>query len=147
MAVPAGMEATYDKWQKWYDALVKGDGSIASRLDKAAELLEKNIGLQNSGKWTDEPGPKAFSTKYADYLTQESRALRAMADNARKFADAVQDAMDKLQAGDADAVGKLDTAAKGIPAVYVSEEKKAALAELRSGFSLAAFEAYCRCIY
>jgi len=147
MAVPAGMEATYDKWQKWYDALVKGDDSIASRLDKAAKLLKENIGLQNSGKWTDEPGPKAFSTKYADYLTQESRALRAMADNARKFADAVQDAMGKLQAGDADAVGKLDTAAKGIPAVYMSEEKKAALAMYLAFPCRATYEAYSKYIY
>ena len=147
MAVPAGMEATYDKWQKWHDALVEGDDSIASRLDKAANLLAKNIGLQNSGKWTDEPGPKAFSTKYADYLTQESDALRAMANNAREFAKAVKDAMDNLQAGDADAVGKLDTAAKGIPAVYVSDKKKAALAEFLAHPCRATYEAYKNCIY
>ena len=49
MAVPAGMEATYDKGQKWHDALVEGDGSIASRLDKAAELLEEEY-------WSSELG-------------------------------------------------------------------------------------------
>ena len=147
MAVPAGMEATYDKWQKWHDALVEGDGSIASRLDKAAKLLRDNIGLQNSGKWTDEPGPKAFSTKYADYLTQESDALLAMAKNARKFAKAVQDAMEKLQAGDADAVGYLDGEAKKIPAVYVSDKKKAAFAEFLAHPCEATFEAYSKYIY
>ena len=147
MAVPAGMEATYDKWQKWHDALVEGDDSIASRLDKAAELLKENIGLQNSGKWTDEPGPKAFSTKYADYLTQESDALRAMAKNARKFAKAVKDAMEKLQAGEASAVGYLDGEAKRIPAVYVSDTKKAAFAEFLAHPCEATFEAYRNCIY
>ena len=147
MAIPAGMEATYDKWQKWHDALVEGDGSIASRLDKAAKLLEKNIGLQNSGKWTDEPGPKAFSTKYADYLTQESRALRAMADNARNFAARVKIAITKLENGDANAGAIVEKAAKDIPAVYMSEEKKAALAEFQAHPCEATYEAYKNCIY
>ena len=147
MAVPAGMEATYDKWQKWVQLLSEGDDCVAKKLENAADLLKQNVGLQNSGKWTDEPGPKAFSTKYADYLTQESDALRAMANNARKFAKAVKDAMDNLQAGDADAVGKLDTAAKGIPAVYVSDKKKAALAEFLAHPCRATYEAYRNCIY
>ena len=147
MAVPAGMEATYDKWVKWHDALVEGDGSIASRLDKAANYLASNIDLQNSGKWTDEPGPKAFSTKYADYLTQESRALEAMAENARKFATELNKAIGKLKDGDVKAGEIVEKAAKDIPAVYMSEEKKAALAEFQAHPFEATYEAYRNCIY
>ena len=147
MAVPAGMEATYDKWVKWHDALVEGDGSIASRLDNAAKLLARNIELQNSGKWTDEPGPKAFSTKYADYLTQESRALEAMAENARKFATELNKAIGKLKDGDVKAGEIVEKAAKDIPAVYVSAEKEAALKELKAHPSWETYEAYKKYFY
>ena len=147
MAVPAGMEATYDKWQKWHDALVKGDDSIASRLDKAAQLLHDNIELQNSGKWTDEPGPKAFSTKYADYLTQESRALRAMANNARNFATELNRAIGKLKDGDVKAGEIVEKAAKDIPPVYVSAEKEAAWKAFLAHPSLATYAAYSKYIY
>ena len=147
MAIPAGMEATYDKWQKWHDALVEGDGSIASRLDNAAKLLARNIELQNSGKWTDEPGPKAFSAKYADYLTQESRALEAMAENARKFATELNKAIGKLKDGDVKAGEIVEKAAKDIPAVYMSEEKKAALAMYLAFPCRATYEAYSKYIY
>ena len=147
MAVPAGMEATYDKWQKWVQLLSEGEDCVAKKLDKAAELLEQNIGLQNSGKWTDEPGPKAFSAKYADYLTQESDALRAMANNAREFAARVKTAITNLENGDAKAGEIVEKAAKDIPPVYVSAEKEAAWKAFLAHPSLATYAAYKKYIY
>ena len=76
------MEVTLDKWQKWVSALIEGDNSVVANLNSAD--LERNIKLQNEGKWGTEEDPQAFARVYKSYLEQEVAALRAMADNAGK---------------------------------------------------------------
>ena len=51
------MEVTLDKWQKWVSALIEGDDCVVANLNSAADDLERNIKLQNEGKWGTEEGP------------------------------------------------------------------------------------------
>ena len=53
------MEVTLDKWQKWVSALIEGDDCVVANLNSAADDLERNIKLQNEGKWGTEEGPRA----------------------------------------------------------------------------------------
>ena len=121
------MEVTLDKWQKWVSALIEGDNSIVAKLNQAANDLERNIKLQNEGKWGTEEGPQAFARVYKSYLEQEVTALRAMAANAEKFAGKVQDAIKNLKNGDTTAEATLNEEITNIDAVYVSPQKSALL--------------------
>ena len=121
------MEVTLDKWQKWVSALIEGDNSVVSNLNSAADDLERNIKLQNEGKWGTEEGPQAFARVYKSYLEQEVAALRAMADNAGKFAGKVQEAITNLKNGDTTAEATLNEEIASIDAVYVSPQKSALL--------------------
>ena len=115
------------------------------KLRSAADQLRQNIGLQTEGKWSAESGPKAFAAKYEEYLTEEVAALKAMADNAEKFADKIKDAIDMLMKNEGDAVAWLDKEAGKIPSVYVSDAKQAALDEFDkhpSGANLARLKRY-----
>lgn len=124
---PPNMEVTLDKWQKWVSALIEGDNSVVANLNAAADDLERNIKLQNEGKWGTEEGPQAFARVYKSYLEQEVAALRAMADNAGKFAGKVQEAITNLKNGDTTAEATLNEAIASIDAVYVSPQKSALL--------------------
>lgn len=121
------MEVTLDKWQKWVSALIEGDNSIVAKLNNAANDLERNIKLQNEDKWGTEEGPQAFARVYKSYLEQEVAALRAMAVNAGKFAEKVQEAIKNLKNGDATAEETLNEEIASIDAVYVSPQKSALL--------------------
>lgn len=121
------MEVTLDKWQKWVSALIEGDNSVVTKLNKAANDLERNIKLQNEGKWGTEERPQAFARVYKSYLEQEVAALRAMAENAGNFAAKVQIAIGKLQDGDTTAEATLNEEIASIDAVYVSPQKSALL--------------------
>lgn len=121
------MEVTLDKWQKWVSALIEGDGCVVANLNSAADDLERNIKLQNEGKWGTEEGPQAFARVYKSYLEQEVAALRAMADNAGKFAGKVQEAITNLKNGDTTAEATLNEEIASIDAVYVSPQKSALL--------------------
>lgn len=121
------MEVTLDKWQKWVSALIEGDNSVVANLNTAADDLERNIKLQNEGKWGTEEGPQAFARVYKSYLEQEVAALRAMADNAGKFAGKVQEAITNLKNGDTTAEVTLNEEIASIDAVYVSPQKSALL--------------------
>ena len=125
-AVAPDMQVHYAKWRSWEQAL---RGEIAPKLRSAADQLRDNIGLQTEGKWGTESGPKAFAAKYEQYLTEEVAALNAMADNAEKFADQILIAIDMLMKNEGDAAGWLDKEAAKIPAVYISDDKQAALDE------------------
>ena len=94
------LEPRLDKWQKWVSALIEGDDCVVANLNSAADDLERNIKLQNEGKWGTEEGPQAFARVYKSYLEQEVAALRAMADNAGKFAGKVQEAITNLKNGE-----------------------------------------------
>ena len=136
-AVAPDMQVHYAKWRSWEQALRE---DIAPKLEEAARLLDTNSKLQTEGKWSAESGPKAFATKYEQYLTEEVAALKAMAKNARAFADKISTAMDMLMKNEGDAAGWLDKEAAKIPAVYISEAKQAALDEFEkhpSGANLA----------
>ena len=125
-AVAPDMQVHYAKWRSWEQALRE---DIAPKLEEAARLLDTNSGLQTEGKWGTESGPKAFATKYEQYLTEEVAALQAMAKNARAFADKISEAIDMLMKNEGDAAAWLDKEAAKIPAVYISEAKQAALDE------------------
>ena len=136
-AVAPDMQVHYAKWRSWEKSLRE---DIAPKLRSAAKLLRQNIGLQTEGKWSTESGPQAFATKYKEYLTEEVAALNAMADNAEKFANQIQKAIDMLMKNEGDAAAWLDKEAAKIPAVYISEAKQAALDEFEkhpSGANLA----------
>ena len=120
------MQVHYAKWRSWEQTL---RGEIAKNLRDAANLLDANSKLQTEGKWSTESGPQAFATKYEKYLTEEVAALRAMADNAEKFADKISTAIDMLMKNEGDAAAWLDKEAAKIPAVYISDAKQAALDE------------------
>ena len=120
------MQVTYEKWKSWEQALRE---DIAPKLQSAAELLDTNSRLQTEGKWGTESGPKAFAAKYEKYLTEEVAALKAMAENAKKFADQIHKAMEMLEKHEGDAAAWLDKEAAKIPSVYISEAKQAALDE------------------
>ena len=125
-AVAPDMQVHYAKWRSWEQPL---RGEIAKNLRDAANLLDANSKLQTEGKWSTESGPQAFATKYEKYLTEEVAALRAMADNAEKFADKISTAIDMLMKNEGDAAAWLDKEAAKIPAVYISDAKQAALDE------------------
>ena len=108
-------------------ALIEGDDSIVAKLNNAANDLERNIKLQNEGKWGTEEGPQAFARVYKSYLEQEVAALRAMAGNAGKFAGKVQEAITNLKNGDTTAEATLNEEIASIDAVYVSAQKSALL--------------------
>ena len=141
-AVAPDMQVHYAKWRSWEQTL---RGEIAKNLREAAGLLRDNIGLQTEGKWSTESGPQAFATKYEKYLTEEVAALEAMATNAEKFADQILIAMDMLMKNEGDAAAWLDKEAAKIPAVYISDDKQAALDEFLkhpSGSNLARLKRY-----
>ncbi len=134
---PPDMQVYYAKWRSWEQSLRE---EVAPKLRSAADLLDTNSRLQTEGKWSAESGPQAFATKYEKYLTEEVAALKAMADNAEKFAKQIQKAMDMLMKNEGDAAAWLDKEAAKIPAVYISEAKQAALDEFEkhpSGANLA----------
>ena len=136
-AVAPDMQVHYAKWRSWEQALRE---DIAPKLEEAARLLDTNSKLQTEGKWSAESGPKAFAAKYEQYLTEEVAALKAMAKNARAFADKISTAMDMLVKNEGDAAGWLDKEAAKIPSVYISDDKQAALEEFAkhpSGSNLA----------
>lgn len=120
------MQVTKEKWQGWEKALRE---EMAPKLLDAAHQLEQNIGLQTEGKWSAEPGPQAFAAKYKQYLIEEVAALKAMADNAKEFANQINIALDMLEKDEAAAKSWLDGEAAKIPAVYISKAKQAALDE------------------
>ena len=135
--VSAQMQVTKEKWQGWEKTLRE---EVAPKLRKAAGQLELNIGLQTEGKWSAESGPLAFAAKYKQYLIEEVAALRAMADNAEKFANQINIALGMLEKDEAAAKSWLDAEAAKIPAVYISKAKQAVLDELEkhptpSGFA------------
>ena len=141
-AVAPDMQVHYAKWKSWEQALRE---DIAPNLQRAADQLRDNIGLQTEGKWSAESGPQAFATKYKEYLTEEVAALEAMAKNATEFADRISDAMDMLMKNEGDAAGWLDKEAAKIPSVYISDDKQAALDEFAkhpSGANLARLKRY-----
>ena len=141
-AVAPDMQVHYAKWRSWEQALRE---DIAPNLQRAADQLRDNIGLQTEGKWGTESGPKAFAAKYEEYLTEEVAALNAMADNAEKFADQILIAIDMLMKNEGDAAAWLDKEAAKIPSVYISDEKKAILDELEkhpSGLNFARLKQY-----
>lgn len=123
--VPADMEVNYRKWKSWIASLSGSDDSVAQRLRKAAGELEKNAGIQTEDKWGVEAGPVAFQERYKSYLDQEVTALNAMADYVDRFADALQKAVNALEAGDEEAGATLEEDLKSIPSSYVSEEMRA----------------------
>ena len=125
-AVAPNMQVYYAKWRSWEQSLRE---EVAPKLRSAADLLDTNSRLQTEGKWSAESGPKAFATKYEEYLTEEVAALKAMADNAEKFANQIQKAIDMLMKNEGDAAAWLDKEAAKIPAVYISDAKQAALDE------------------
>ena len=141
-AVAPDMQVHYAKWRSWEQALRE---DIAPKLEEAAGLLDTNSKLQTEGKWSAESGPKAFAAKYEQYLTEEVAALKAMAKNARAFADKISTAMDMLVKNEGDAAGWLDKEAAKIPSVYISDDKQAALEEFAkhpSGANLARLKRY-----
>ena len=141
-AVAPDMQVHYAKWRSWEQTLRE---DIAPNLEEAARLLDTNSKLQTEGKWSAESGPKAFATKYEQYLTEEVAALQAMAENAKEFADRIKDAMEMLMKNEGDAAAWLDKEAAKIPAVYISDDKQAALDEFEkhpSGANLARLKRY-----
>ena len=141
-AVAPDMQVHYAKWNSWEQALRE---EIVPKLRSAADLLDTNSRLQTEGKWSAESGPKAFAAKYEQYLTEEVAALKAMADNAEKFAKQIRKAMDMLVKNEGDAAAWLDKEAAKIPSVYISDDKQAALEEFEkhpSGSNLARLNRY-----
>ncbi len=141
-AVAPNMQVYYAKWRSWEQSLRE---EVAPKLRSAADLLDTNSRLQTEGKWSAESGPKAFAAKYEQYLTEEVAALRAMADNAEKFAEQIHTAIDMLIKNEGDAAAWLDQEAAKIPSVYISDAKQAALDEFAkhpSGANLARLKRY-----
>ena len=136
------MQVTYAKWEQWKMLLRDGENAMITKLTNAADLLRQNIGLQNEGKWSGESGPQAFATKYAEYLTQEADALAAMADNANKFVEAIEDAMRNFGEDQEGAAKELNEKIKDIPAIYVSQAKQQALDEFLQHPSQETFDNY-----
>ena len=122
--VAEDLEVTKEKWQRWIRELTEGDECVINKLRKAADLCETLRGMQTEAKWGREEGPVAFQRVYASYWQQEKTALEGMIQNAKDFADAVQRALDNLEAGDAEAATKLNQEVAGIPSMYMSEEKR-----------------------
>ena len=118
------LEVTKEKWQRWIRELTEGDESVIAKLQRAADLCDELSRRQTEAKWGREEGPVAFQRVYASYWQQEKTALEGMIQNAKDFADAVKDALNNLEAGDADAATKLNQKAAGIPSMYMSEEKR-----------------------
>ena len=141
-AVAPNMQVYYAKWRSWEQSLRE---EVAPKLRSAADLLDTNSRLQTEGQWSAESGPKAFAAKYEQYLTEEVAALRAMADNAEKFAEQIHTAIDMLIKNEGDAAAWLDQEAAKIPSVYISDAKQAALDEFAkhpSGANLARLKRY-----
>ena len=141
-AVAPDMQVHYAKWRSWEQSLRE---EVAPKLRSAADLLDTNSRLQTEGKWSAESGPKAFAAKYEQYLTEEVAALRAMADNAEKFAEQIHTAIDMLMKNEGDAAAWLDQEAAKIPSVSISDDKQAALDEFAkhpSGANLARLKRY-----
>ena len=120
------VEIQRKEWQDWVDRLVNNPDCVATQLEEAAKLLKDNISLQNESKWGVEDGPQAFAKRYRFYLQQEVAALKSMAENARKFAGLVKDAIAKLDNEDQDAAKWLNEQIKGVDAVYKSGPMKEA---------------------
>jgi len=140
--VSAQMQVIKEKWQGWEKTLRE---EVAPKLSKAAGLLRTNSELQTEGKWSAESGPQAFAAKYKQYLIEEVAALRAMAGNAKNFADKIQIALGMLEKDEDTAKSWLDGEAAKIPAVYISDAKQAALDEFEkhpSGANLARLKRY-----
>ena len=122
--VAEDLEVSKEKWQRWIRELTEGDECVINKLKKAADLCETLRGMQTEAKWGREEGPVAFQRVYASYWQQEKTALEAMIENVGKFADAVKDALNNLEAGDEDAATKLNQTVATIPSMYMSEEKR-----------------------
>ena len=120
------VEIQQKEWQDWVDRLVNNPDCVANQLEEAADLLRKNISLQNESKWGVEDGPQAFAKRYRSYLQQEVAALESMAKNARTFAGLVTQAIAKLDNQDQDAAKWLNEKIKGVDAVYQSAPMKEA---------------------
>ena len=114
------------QWQDWVDRLVNNPDCVATQLEEAAKLLKDNISLQNESKWGVEDGPQAFAKRYRFYLQQEVAALKSMAENARKFAGLVKDAIAMLDNEDQNAASWLNEQIKKVDAVYKSGPMKEA---------------------
>ena len=112
------LEITRQKWQRWIDTLAGGDDSIAARLEAAAQHIDDIINMQTSAKWgTTEPGLKAFQYAYTSYWREEKAALLSMSDRATEFAKQVQEALNRLDEGEEEAVAFLNQAAEKIPSL------------------------------
>lgn len=122
--VAEDLEVSKEKWQRWLRELTEGDECVIKKLQKAADLCDELSRRQTEAKWGREEGPVAFQRVYASYWQQEKTALKGMIANVGKFADAVQRALDNLEAGDEDAATKLNQEVAGIPSMYISEEKR-----------------------
>lgn len=120
------VEIQRKEWQDWVDRLVNNPDCVATQLEEAAKLLKDNISLQNESKWGVEDGPQAFAKRYRFYLQQEVAALKSMAENARKFADLVTQAIARLDNKDQNAASWLNEQIKGVDAVYKSGPMKEA---------------------
>lgn len=118
------LEVTKEKWQRWIRELTEGDESVIAKLQRAADDCERLRQMQTEAKWGREEGPVAFQRVYTSYWQQEKTALEAMIKNVGKFAEAVQRALDNLEAGDEEAATKLNQEVAGIPSMYMSEEKR-----------------------
>lgn len=122
--VAEDLEVTKEKWQRWIRELTEGDECVIKRLKKAADLCGELSRMQTEAKWGREEGPVAFQKVYASYWQQEKTALEGMIENVDNFAKAVKEALNNLEAGDADAAAKLNQKVAGIPSMYMSEEKR-----------------------
>ena len=112
------LEITRQKWQHWIYTLTKGDDSIVERLRSAAKQIDNIIDMQTSAKWgTTEPGLKAFQYAYTSYWREEKAALLSMSDRATEFAKQVQEALNRLDEGEEEAVAFLNQAAEKIPSL------------------------------
>ena len=118
------VEIQRKEWQDWVDRLVNNPDCVATQLEEAAKLLKDNISLQNESKWGVEDGPQAFAKRYRFYLQQEVAALKSMAENARKFAGLVKDAIAMLDNEDQNAAAWLNEQIMKVDAVYKSGPMK-----------------------
>ena len=120
------VEIQRKEWQDWVDRLVNNPDCVATQLEEAAKLLRDNISLQNESKWGVEDGPQAFAKRYRFYLQQEVAALKSMAENARKFAGYVTQAIAMLDEKDQNAASWLNEQIKKVDVVYKSGPMKEA---------------------
>ena len=120
------VEIQRKEWQDWVDRLVNNPDCVATQLEEAAKLLRDNISLQNESKWGVEDGPQAFAKRYRFYLQQEVAALKSMAENARKFAGYVTQAIAMLDEKEQNAASWLNEQIKKVDAVYKSGPMKEA---------------------